>query len=644
MSGDTNCTGALPDRGRPSAALVAVLLAFGLVAVACSGGAESVAETSETTAVPDAPLTGEVVEETSAAAETLLDEASPVEDARPGQLVWIHDQEPPDLHVDDPDNRTDVAAWIRQGLLEGLFGVDADLGYYLELLAEEPKITINNSGTVVIDYRLRPDLTWSDGTKLTADDVAYTHAILVEGCETEADRSVVDNSTEGCQYAMGPRVGYDLVTSFEVTGDSSFTIRLASFFPGWRSMYSQVFAKHAFGEDAFTVNRNLRSWSTGLATLPSSGPLVFDRWTEGRSIELGRNDAYHGSTSPDATSTGPATIDGVLVAFVPDARERVEFLLEGRAHVIMAAADEVYRPLAADDGFTVAASPGPLYEHWGLNLLNPHLAKPEVREAVAYALDKGEIVSIVYEPLFGPALHPEGLGNAYWMPSQVGYEDHQARYEGNNVDNAAGRLAAAGYEQGDDGVWEHPVDGRLQLRAGTTGGNPLREAQLELGREQLGRAGIEVVIDNEPGGLFFSRGPFSPEALQASASGGDSGDPDRWDIAQFSWVTGPWPGRVSGSYRSGSSTNPYGFNNPEFDVAATECDGVVDEGARTACYNRLDRFVTTLDEETDGLFVIPLTQRPSFYGYSRSVAAVGAAPDVVEGGPLVNIVDARLAE
>ena len=32
--------------------------------------------------------------------------------------------------------------------------------------------------------------------------------------------------------------------------------------------------------------------------------------------------------------------------------------------------------------------PGPVWEHWGFNILNVHLAKAEVREAIAHALNK----------------------------------------------------------------------------------------------------------------------------------------------------------------------------------------------------------------------------------------------------------------
>lgn len=623
-------------------ALIALALAVVLILGACSSADEAVAEGDESSPAtePVSPVEADVAE----AAAEILDDVSPVDEVPEGYVVWVTPQEPPGLHLDDPDNGTEIASWIRQGLLEGLFGIGTDLAHYPELLDREPQVTVNDDGTVTIDFRLRSGLTWSDGTPLTANDVAYTHDIIVEGCATEGDGSIVDSSLDGCQYSAGARVGYDLVTSFEVLDDDSFTITLASYFPDWRSLYDQVFAAHAFGEDAFSVNRNLQTWSAGGAPLPSSGPLVFERWDEGRSIQLARNEAYHGSVSPDATTTGPAEVAGVAIVFEDRLDERIAVLLDGRADLMMEDLDLAQQPLADDGSFTVAVSPGGVFEHWGLNLLDPHLAKPEVRTALAQALDKGEIVREVYQPLIGEVLPVDGLGNAYWMPGQAGYVDHQAEFNGNQIEAAAASLAAAGYVRGGDGVFEHPDDGRLAIRLGTTAGNTIRDASLELGKAQLERAGFQITIASEPGGLFFSRGPFGPDAIQASASGGSSGDPDAWDVAQFSWVSGPWPGRVSGSFRSGSSTNPYGFANPEFDVAATDCDGESEAQPIIDCYNRLDRFLTTTDEVAEGLFVIPLTQRPRFYGYSAGLATAGAAPDVDAGGPLVNIVDARLAE
>jgi peptide/nickel transport system substrate-binding protein len=617
---------------------VLVVLLMVLAACAREEAEEAVATTTSTMATVVAPASGPAVEREQE------DDSGIAIAYEPGELVWVHDREPVDLHVDDPDNGAEIASWVREGLLEGLFGVDRNVAYYPELLAGEPTLTVSNAGRVTIEYQLRDGLRWSDGEPLTAEDVAYTHQILVEGCAVESDRSIVDATSSGCEYDMANRIGYDLVTGFEVTSPTSFTITLASYFPGWRDLYAQVYAEHAFGPDANTVNATLRRWRNDAGVLPSSGPLVLSAWERGVSMTLTRNDAYHGSVSPDATNRGPAHVDGVRLVFVDSRAAQIDLLRSGQAHLVMAQPHPDFAALAAAEDFTVASAPGPRYEHWGLNLLNPHLANPQVREAIAYALDKGEIVAEVFQPLYGDTLPQAGLGNAYWMPGQGPYEDHQSAYAGNNVIAAAASLQAAEYTKGGDGIWTHPELGRLSLRIGTTAGNALRDRTLEVGQAQLAQAGIELTIDSAPGGLYLAEGPFSPEALEASASKGRRGDSGRWDIAQFSWVSGPWPGSITGAFRSGSAANPYGFASPEFDVAATDCDGVADDVERAACYNGLDIFVTTLDEGTDGLFVIPLTQRPLFYGYVTSVLASGAvAPDGFRGGPLVNVVDFQLS-
>jgi peptide/nickel transport system substrate-binding protein len=568
----------------------------------------------------------------------------PAIEAEPGMLVWVHDQEPPDLHVDDPDNGTDIAGWIREGLIEGLFGIDQTISYYPELLAGEPAVSQREDGTVVVDYELRSGLQWSDGTPLTADDVAYTHQIIIEGCTPDVDGSVLDASNDGCSYDITNRIGYDLVTSFEVTGPTSFTVTFASYFPGWRGMYSQVLAAHAFGQNAAEVNDNLRQWRNGEGTLPSSGPLVFGSWTPGQRLTLVRNEGYHGSVSPDAANQGPAEVEGVTVAFVNGLEAQIDLLLAGEAHMLMTGLDPALERLTEAPEFAVAATPGPEYEHVAINLLDSHLAKPGVREAVAYAIDKAEIVSTVYAPLVGPILAEAGLGNTYWMANQAAYEDHQGAYSGNNVEAAATALEEAGYVRSSEGTWTHPDDGPLVLRAGTTAGDQLREQALALVAEQLGRAGIEVSIESEPGGLYFEVGPFAPEALEASQTGGSSGNGDLWDLALFPWASGPWPGGVSGIYRSGSNSNPYGFTNPEFDVAATDCDKIVSDAERASCYNELDQFVTTSGRVDEGLFMIPLTQVPRYFGYSTAaVAAAGVSPGLREAGPLVNVGDFRLA-
>ncbi|MGI9598049.1 MAG: ABC transporter substrate-binding protein [Acidimicrobiales bacterium] len=622
--------------------LLALLLGLMMVAAACSGN-DDAEDTQDNQEVDEAaPIESEetespVEEEQRLVADTPAPRQS---EPLPGFLVWVHDQEPPDLHVDDPINNLGVTRWIREAMLESLFGVDSTTSYYPELLAGEPTVTVNDDDTVVIDYRLRDGLSWSDGAPLTSADVEYTHGVITEGCQVEADGSIVDGTADGCVYLLSDRstIPYELVTSFEVIDDLSFRVSLASFSPNWRGMYPQVYAAHAFGSDAAEVNRNLRTF----IGLPASGPMIFDSWDPGDSLTMVRNDAYHGSVSPDAENRGIAAVEGVQVNFVADAEAQIDAVLAGTAQVIMTQPQPDFERLTESDDFTVAPSAGPEFEHWGLNQLNVHLAKPQVREAVAYALDKNEVIDELYRPLFGSAQPAEMLGNTYIAANQPGYEDHQVEYAGNNVTAAKAALESAGYTAGQEGVYEHPLDGRLALRVGTTGGNPFRERLQTLVQQQLAGAGIEIVIDNVPGGAYFRERPFAEAALAASASGGAEGDPTVWDITQFAWVGGPWPGGQSGSYRSGARSNPYGFANAEFDVRASECDATADDAERVACYNELDSYVTTLEKGDDGLFMIPITQKPSFFGYlSAQLDGAGIAPDSDDGGPLANVVDYR---
>src|SRR5690606_16327230 len=181
--------------------------------------------------------------------------------------------------------------------------------------------------------------------------------------------------------------------------------------------------------------------------IPSSGPMVFDSWQRGVQMNMVRNDNYHGSNSPDATNRGVASVDGVQINFVTDTDAQINALRAGEAQIIMTQPQLAFEQLAESEDFTVAASAGPVWEHWGFNLFNAHLSDPAVREALALAMDKTEVMAGLYTPLFGDLLPETGLGNTYWLSNQPTYEDHagEAGYGVGDVDGAKAALEAAGY-------------------------------------------------------------------------------------------------------------------------------------------------------------------------------------------------------
>jgi len=157
------------------ARLLALLFAFTLVAAACGSDSDSGddEEGSDTTEAAE----GEEPEETTTTAPPAPDEESDTG----GTLVWAHEQEPPDMHLDDPANNLSITSWIRRGLLEGFYGVSGATEFYPELLAQEGEVVVNDDETVTINFVLRDGLTWSNGDPLTTADVEYTFNIWTEG-------------------------------------------------------------------------------------------------------------------------------------------------------------------------------------------------------------------------------------------------------------------------------------------------------------------------------------------------------------------------------------------------------------------------------------------------------------------------------
>ncbi len=628
-----------------SIGLIAVL-ALAVLASACSRTPLSTGDGSETsTAEPgtgsnaDLLTDGESADDGRTEEPNEGDESEPADDESgvPGfepapddYLVWAHAVEPVGLSIIDPvDGGLYTTSWIREGLLEGLYRVNSEWEQVPELLADDATVAVNNNQSVSITYRLRSGLTWSDGQPLTAGDVEYTHRILMEGCLKEADGSAIDVSNEGCVYPMADRTGYDLVTSFSVADDTTFTVNMAAFYPDWRSLYSQVFAR-SFGDDASTVAANLETMTAGGRPLPSSGPLVLQNWAD-HSMRLAVNERYHGSET--AESSGVA---GVQINFVSDPRSAVAEVGAGTADVAVVGSD---LDLLENLGPAVAAVglPAVEFEHLGLNLLNSHLGDPLIRQALVRAVDRPELAS-VYGDLVGQGVSADGVGNMFWLPGQAGYQDHQPDAVAADPTGAGELIEEAGYVRAGDGTYRHPERGTLFLRFLTNSGDSVRVALQERLIDQLTASGFEIRTDNRSGGAYLTEGPFSSEAMEASGSGGATGRSDIWDMVLFAWAGGPWPGLQSGAFRANSGANPYGYDSPEFDAESSRCDGLADDAERADCYQELDTFVTTLDRGENGLFVVPLVERPHILIYNPE--RLDEVPSIVDGptgGPLPDV-------
>ena len=119
------------------ARLLALLFAFTLIAAACGSDSDDASgDEAETDANTEEE--GGDEEETATTLEEVTTTAPPAPDVEEGDsggtLIWAHEQEPPDMHLDDPNNNLSITSWIRSAMIEGLYGITGSTEYYPELL------------------------------------------------------------------------------------------------------------------------------------------------------------------------------------------------------------------------------------------------------------------------------------------------------------------------------------------------------------------------------------------------------------------------------------------------------------------------------------------------------------------------------
>lgn len=233
-------------------------------------------------------------------------------------------------------------------------------------------VTRDNSGKIVpeiaiswkslsdtkIAFTLRSDVTFHDGTPLTAEDVAFSV------------NRIIDPKLASPQLSQ-----FAKIAKAEVSGDHEVTLTLKTAYPALLAQLTKlsIVPEHvvqAVGNQAFN-----------LAPV-GSGPYKFVKWDRGVSVTLVRNDHYWGTKGP---------FEQAVFRAVPDASTRLADLQAGVADFARALTSDQAAQLQGSQ--SVKALPV-LTERMAFIRVNPN--KPpfdnlKLRQALAYAIDKDGI-------------------------------------------------------------------------------------------------------------------------------------------------------------------------------------------------------------------------------------------------------------
>ncbi len=285
-----------------------------------------------------------------------------------------------------------------------------------------------------------------------------------------------------------------------------------------------------------------------------SGPFRFVSAQQDKEVVIARNEQYWGEK---------ARVAQVRFTVVPDTTTRALELRKGSADVaINALTADMIVAMRGDRGLKIATAPGTIYAYLALNLRDPILKDVRVRQALAYAIDRGPILHYLWRDLARPA--------SSVLPMQHWAYDGAVRTYDHDPQRARQLLDAAGYPER-NGVRFH-----LTMKTSTEESTRLLAAILQ---QQLREVGVVLEIRTFEFATFYAdvqKGAFQLYSLRWI---GGNEDPDIFEHV-FHSASVP-PKRANRSY----------YANPRVDALIDAGRKAIDQEKRKQIYGEVQRIL-----------------------------------------------------
>lgn len=225
-------------------------------------------------------------------------------------------------------------------------------------------------------FHLRHDVKWHDGVPFTADDVVFTFNSILNPKVNSVRRSdyIID----------GQPILFKALDKYTVQA-----ILPKPFAPFLIHAAMSIIPKHLLaGQDINTADFNRHPVGTG--------PFIFKEWKSGDHVTVERNPNYY---------LGRPLLKEINYKIIPDENSALVALEAGEIDEAGIPAKD-YTRMKSVKGINVYESDVLLYTYLGFNLANPKFADKRVRQALAYATDKKQLVGLILRGLGSPAYAP----------------------------------------------------------------------------------------------------------------------------------------------------------------------------------------------------------------------------------------------
>ncbi|MBV6681514.1 ABC transporter substrate-binding protein [Bacillus sp. JJ689] len=436
-----------------------------------------------------------------------------------------------------------------------------------------------SSDQLTYTFHLRKDLKFSDGSPLTADDVAFTLTLLHD----KAYEGEVDIS----QYAVkgGKEYKEGKATSIEgIQVVNPQTIKITTEKVNSQAIFvlgGTVLSKAYYGKD-YKQNTSLDYLKDLYGKPLAAGPYKFEKYIPGQEVRFVANENYY---------AGKPKIQNFIYK-ITSGDTKLQLFQTGEVdHTGLGTGDEVLEQAKALEFANIQIETAPSYSYIYMNNNKPYLKDKKVRQALIYGLDRKKYVDTAlkgYGTVANVPIHPTS-----WAYTEEGVNKYEYDKE-----KAKKLLDEAGWKVGSDGIREK--DGQ-KLKLSYFGPSSAKDSDLliPIAKENYKEIGVE----------------FNPEFMDFNTmlSKVNKGD---YDLASVSTPITSDPSETAGEYLSTANETSLGYKNAKVDELIQKGIETVDIEKRKPIYKELYK------ELSDDPPVILLNYRRTITGYNGNIKGI----------------------
>jgi peptide/nickel transport system substrate-binding protein len=467
----------------------------------------------------------------------------------------------------------------------GLFSFGRDLEPFA---SAETAVNWQTSADGLLDkVVMRDDLVWSDGTPITAHDIAFSYTVIMD------PRVPVPAVRSGTDQMKGVHAYDDHTIVFfhkEPLATNVWNIN----FP--------VLPKHVY-ESTWEKDPTLKDSPEHVALEQSpvvGGPYEIVERIRGQQIVLRRRESW-------------STVKGKTIRDEPFFKEvRFRIIEDPNTSLLALKAGDIHEMILTPEQWTTQTTGNDFYErttkatasewvsfHFGWNIESPFFADRRVRRAMSYAFDYDEMLDKLCYGLYKPCAgnFPEDS----WMAPKKKLLPYKQ-----DLDTAEALLDEAGWiDHDNDGIRDKEIDGRLVPFEFSILVNqqPLRIAICVLLKDCLDRIGVRLNVK-----------PVESTVLQ------DLTQKRKFQAYFGGWGAGTDPDSSENIWKTAAMRNFVNYSNPEVDRLFEEGRRELDRAKRATKYARIQE-VLYEDQPYTWLF-----WRNSFYGFSKRLRGYVFSP------------------